>query len=172
MEKNIFEQLKKLRKIIFDKKEKPMIYLAGSMEFAKKGYGKGWRDEIEEVLKDDYLLFNPTEEVKLFKELKEIKESTENGFDLDRLKKQFDGIVKHDIYKVLESDLVLCYWENEIPTNGTPSELTFAKIFGIPVLIINKDIENMSKWVLGCMTDYMTSFDNVKEKIKHMLENK
>lgn len=172
MDNNILESLRELKELKVDHIGKPKIYEAGPMEFVSEDYGKGWRDTIETELKDDYNVFNPCEEVKLFNELKEIDKNTENGFDFNAIRSQFVGIINTDLYELLTSSIVLCKWDNDIHSAGTPSELTFAKVFGIPVLLINDDIEHVSKWVIGCVTEHRPNFDNVKEIIKNMLEDR
>lgn len=149
--------------------DKIRIYLAGPME-NKEDFGTGWRNEIEPRLKEaGFDTFNPANEVKLFKEIKEQKENMENGFSISGMKKQFQGIIFEDLDQILKSDVVLCNWETKYSSSGTSGELTVARLFNVPVLMITQDdLEVIPKWIFGCITLIKENFDTVERDIRYL----
>jgi nucleoside 2-deoxyribosyltransferase len=146
-------------------------YLAGPMEYAPgKDFGANWRIKLEKrLIKSGFSVFNPSNEVKLFEEQKLLKEINKNGFNFEKLREQFYRIIKIDLYEVLRSDVVLCQWLLDVPSFGTPSELTVAKLFSVPVLFVCKDIEQVPKWVLGCIDHFQKDFTDVEKIIRQLV---
>jgi len=148
---------------------KPKVYLAGPMEFVTD-HGTGWRNEIEiKLLKNGFEVFNPANEVKLFKELKKSKELQA---DIDGQHIQFTKIIRDDLKEVITSDVILCRWFEGVFSAGTSGELTVAKLFNIPVLIICDDVKTLPKWILGCVTKTDTSFKNVVKQLRSIIGDK
>jgi len=148
------------------KKEKIKVYLAGPMEYVPD-FGAGWRNLIEPVLiKDGFSVFNPANEVKLFKEIKKSKELADN---IEGLRSQFSRIIRVDLREVITSDVVLCNWIPDVFSAGTSGELTVAKLFNIPILVVCEDISKLPKWILGCITEHQDTFAGVTNNIKSML---
>lgn len=175
-------------------KAKKLIYLCGPMEYAKN-FGVNWRNDITpRLLKAGYSVFNPCNEVKLFNELKALKneqhkkvkkfkgkeqvkeiqatfkdlQKAEN-LDIPSLMNQFSKVIKYDLKEVIASDLILCQWEQNVFSAGSSGELTVAKLFNIPVLMVCSNIISLPKWILGCITKYTGSLDNIEEEIKSII---
>ncbi len=168
-------KLVSLKKKLFKKEDKNKfkVYLAGPMEYVKD-HGVGWRTLIENKLiqSKKFTVFNPANKDKLNTEIKVFKELTKNTFQVEKIKAMFHYIIMDDLQEVLSSDLVLCRWFNGVFSAGTASELTFAKVFDIPVVTVVDDIENVPKWTLGCITHQQKSFRNIVEVCDRIIENK
>lgn len=172
--------------------EKPKVYLAGPMEFVKD-FGTNWRKEIQEVLTNDgFNVFNPTSEAILFEELKNLRKrenqsvknlrfgvskiksafnNMEKGIgDIKGLRSEFSKIIRKDLREVITSDIVLCNWQLGVFSAGTSGELTVAKLFDIPVLMVCDDIMKLPKWVLGCTTSHQKTFDGISKNLKSLLK--
>jgi len=171
------KELSEFRKVHFLKpksdENKIRVYLAGSMEFSPEdNFGTKWRNEITEKLdKKTFSIFNPANEVKVFAEEQKLKESIGDNFNIEKIRKQFKRIVKIDLYEVLRSDIVLCKWSNTILSSGTPGEITVAKMFDVPVLIVVNDPTKTSKWTIGCSDNIVTSFENISDDMIKMVGN-
>ena len=172
-------------------KRKPKVYLAGPMEFVKD-FGVNWRKAIEPILiKEGFDVFNPCNEVKLFQELKNLSNKKDQGnlkkfsvtkiktafndiqeakrTGISKLQYQFSEIIREDLKEVMSSDVILCNWVDSVFSAGTSGELTVAKLFKIPVLIICKDIKKLPKWILGCVTKSQKTFLNVDKNLKSII---
>jgi len=181
---------KKVNGKSFGKKHK--VYLAGPMEFVKD-FGVNWRKDIEPVLtKQGFMVFNPCNEVKLFQELKNLGKKRDQGnlkkfsvvkiknsfsdiqsgkgAGIKKLQYQFGEIIREDLKEVISSDVILCNWIDETFSAGTSGELTIAKLFNIPVLIISKDIKKLPKWILGCVTKHQKSFREVGKSLMSIIQ--
>lgn len=164
--------LKKINKLKHKNFRKPTdkikVYLAGPMEKAKD-YGVGWRNEIEPRLRDGgFDVFNPANEVKLFREIARLKKNEETC-DIEKMKEHFEEIIFTDLNEVLESDIIVCHWPDDTDmSSGTSGELTVAKLFTIPVVMVVNDVERLPKWMLGCTTNIKNSFDNIEENINYL----
>lgn len=171
---------------------KPKVYLAGPMEYVKD-FGINWRKDIESLLiLKGFNVFNPTNEVKLFEELKGVRKNenkstklkfgvskiknafqeiqTGKGVNVEGLRYQFSQIVQLDLRNVITSDIIVCNWQKAVFSAGTSGELTVAKLFNIPVIIVTDNIMKLPKWILGCVTIYKKSFDGLIEDINKILK--
>jgi hypothetical protein len=63
------------------------------------------------------------------------------------------------------SDYVICYWDMSAQRGaGTKGELTIAKYFMKPVYLVTQvPKEKIPGWVLGCVTEFFSSFEDLKE---------
>lgn len=148
---------------------KPKVYLAGPMEYVKD-FGTGWRNEIEPILKKKgFDVFNPANEVKVFKEIQKNKE-LENDIKGQHI--WFNKIIRDDLKEVITSDIVVCRWFDGVFSAGTSGELTVAKLFNIPVLIVCDDVKKLPKWILGCITSHQKSFKGISKNIKSILKSR
>jgi len=151
------------------KKEKIKVYLAGPMEFLPD-HGTGWRSAVETVLvNDDFSVFNPANEVKIFKEMKKSKELRNN---IKGLRTQFSRIIRVDLKEVITSDVIICNWTPGVFSAGTSGELTVAKLFNIPILMVCEDISKLPKWILGCITSHQKDFKNLSKNIKKLIKSR
>lgn len=153
------------------KNEKPVIYLAGQMEYLKD-YGADWRKVVEKKLKKhDIDVFNPAEKNKLNGELALFDECSKKTLKYSEVKKWAYKIIQTDLSALLCSDMILCYWQKDVPTYGTPSELTVAKMFDIPVLLVCdiEDYSDLPKWVLGCCDYLSKDLNTVVKDVKKVI---
>jgi len=157
-----------------DSKKKPLMYLAGQMEFLKD-YGADWRTVLEKrLVKNKFDVFNPAEKNKLNGELALFDKCEKHELKYSEVKKWAYNIIQTDLSALLESDVILCNWSMDVPTYGTPSELTVAKMFHIPVILVCNidDFTKIPKWVLGCCDYLCKDMKNIIKDIKKVLEIK
>jgi len=167
--RTILKKINNLKNKTFKKPtEQIKVYLAGPMEKARD-YGTGWRNEIEPILTaKGFDVFNPANEVKLFKEIQRLKKNQEVA-DLSKMKEHFEEIIFTDLNEVLESDVLLCHWPSITQMSaGTAGEMTVAKLFTIPVVLVTDDIETLPKWLLGCTTIIKDNFNNIEDSIRYL----
>ncbi len=64
-----------------------------------------------------------------------------------------------------KSDYVICYWdEGAVRGAGTKGELTVARYFGKDVYLVSTyPPEDIPGWVLGCVTEVFSSFDELRD---------
>lgn len=144
-------------------------YLSGGMEYAD-GEGATWRRELQQWLERSlhHEVFNPTvESDRLFA-------TTYKGIDFRKVKledlQQYRKIAQHlveiDCDEIARrTDYVICYWDESAAKGaGTKGELTMAKFFGKPVYLVTSfPLHELPGWVLGCVTETFTCFEELKE---------
>jgi hypothetical protein len=76
--------------------------------------------------------------------------------------KKFVSIDSKEI--AVRSDYVICYWDASAQRGaGTKGELTIARYFNKPVyMVTHMPKEKIPGWVLGCVTNFFNSFDQLK----------
>ncbi|HLF19169.1 MAG TPA: hypothetical protein VI704_00105 [Bacteroidota bacterium] len=150
------------------KYKKLRAYLSGGMEYAK-GEGADWRSTMELWIKENlkHEVFNPNRESEKFLKRKlphgSIRELKFN--DLDKFSRLLRGVVDLDSKEIAHrSDYVICYWDESAQKGaGTKGEVTIAKFFGKPVFLVTElNRENIPGWVLGCVSSFFSSFDELK----------
>jgi hypothetical protein len=144
------------------------VYLSGGMEYAVDE-GRDWRASQQEWLEKNLaaIVFNPNHESQKF------LEGNYPGVDFRALKQsdpvQFQAIVARvvdlDCREIAErSDYVICYWdESAMRGAGTKGELTMARYFGKPVLMVTSlPLRDIPGWVLGCTERIFPSFESLQ----------
>lgn len=163
-----------VRTVFKDPNKKKNCYLAGCMEF-DKGWGADWRNVIEKrLVKNGFDVFNPAEKNKLNGELALFDKCEKHELKYSEVKKWAYNIIQTDLSALLESDVILCNWIMDVPTYGTPAELTVAKMFNIPVILVCNclDYTKIPKWVLGCCDYLCKDMKNIIKDIKKVLSIK
>lgn len=147
-------------------------YLSGGMEYADN-HGADWRNEIEIWLQNElgHDSFNPVKasEEFLLRNYPNIDFRLLKTTDLSLHKKIASEIVKLDSTEIiLKSDYVICYYDESAQKGaGTKGELTVAAIFGKPVYLVSGlSLQNIPSWVIGCSTDILNSFEELKTFLK------
>lgn len=145
-------------------------YLAGSME-KRKDNGARWRSGIEPSLTAMQII--PLNPLKLEKGILEKYGVT--AISLRDVKKHLhmykcisDEIVEFDLDIILNrTDIVVCYLDQAaLDSSGTVSELTVAKLLGIPVYcVVGVPIKKLPLWTIGTITK---RFSNFKELLEHL----
>lgn len=124
------------------------IYLAGAMSDISIEEQNNWRQHIENKLSMNFILCNP---VKYY------------NFENKNHKTEKE-IMKFDLYKVKNSDIVLVNFKNH-KSLGTMAELAIAYEYGIPIIGINADNEDLHPWQIE-MTNRLC--DSMEEAINHL----
>lgn len=144
-------------------------YLSGGMEYADDE-GAMWRKDLQQWIEQNlgHAVFNPNvESERMFRT---------SYPDLDFRKLKFENISRYQeiLCKLVDldcseiahrSDYVVCYWdEGAAKGAGTKGELTMAKFFGKPVYLVTRyPLHEIPGWVLGCVTKFFGSFEELKE---------
>jgi hypothetical protein len=145
------------------------VYLSGGMEYAKNE-GVDWRNDIGSWIRKNFghSIFNPNIESEKY-----LSQSLSNR-NFRSLKstdiKAYTNIVKQFVIKdskeiATRSDYVICYWDNGAQRGaGTKGELTIARYFNKPVYMVTRiPNEKIPGWVLGCVTEFFNSFEQLKK---------
>jgi hypothetical protein len=148
--------------------KKDQIYLAGAIEAAPDG-GVTWRQEVTPTLEAiQFKVFDPCIETDglLAKKLGWEKFSIEKWRELkienpEKFKRIGEWIVKQDLKAVINSDILLTYFDKYVTRGaGTYGEITVARFMGLAnLLIIAPDFErkDIPLWVLGCVDKIFNS---------------
>jgi hypothetical protein len=139
------------------------------MEYAFKE-GADWRYGLETWIKTQlrHSVFNPNKESKKY-----LQKTLPGGNfralkfkDISKFEKIVRRIVEHDSKEIAaKSDYVICYWDESAHKGaGTKGELTLAKFFRKPVYLVTQmKREDIPGWVLGCVSRFFSSFDELKQ---------
>jgi hypothetical protein len=145
------------------------VYLSGGMEYALNE-GKDWRLDIENWIQKSlkHKVFNPNvvSDQYLRKVLHKNNFRSLKSTNLDRYIKIVQKFVIQDSKEIAtRSNYVICYWDMSAQRGaGTKGELTIAKYFMKPVyLVTHMPKEKIPGWVLGCVTEFFSSFEDLKE---------
>ena len=145
------------------------VYLSGGMEYALNE-GKDWRLDIENWIQKSlkHKVFNPNvaSDQYLHKVLHKNNFRSLKSTNLDTYIKIVQKFVIQDSKEIAtRSDYVICYWDMSAQRGaGTKGELTIAKYFMKPVyLVTHMPKEKIPGWVLGCVTEFFSSLDDLKE---------
>jgi hypothetical protein len=145
------------------------VYLSGGMEYARNE-GMDWRNKLEEWIQKNlhHSVFNPNKESEkiisntlLQKDFRGLKST-----NIDTYTSIARRFVDQDSKEIaLQSDYVVCYWDKSAQQGaGTKGELTIARYFKKPVYMVTRiPKEKIPGWILGCITEYFNSFDQLKE---------
>lgn len=152
--------------------KKRVTYETGPMEFSQENCNI-WREEAINLLKDyPVIVINPveTEKIKVGVELKEsikkMKGWVRSGHR-EKFKAAMHRVKEMDLKAVKTSDFLICYWNNDIRTIGTISELDWAEECEIPVYTFTPDnLTDMSLWLLF---DILGSGGEIKHSLKQVI---
>jgi hypothetical protein len=149
--------------------KKKRVYLSGGMEYAKNE-GMDWRNKLDVWIQQNlhHSVFNPNTESEIIlrkalqqKDFRELKST-----DIDHYISIARLFVDQDSKEIaLRSDYVVCYWDKSAQQGaGTKGELTMARYFNKPVYMVTRITkEKIPGWVLGCVTEFFSSFEHLKE---------
>jgi hypothetical protein len=147
------------------------VYLSGGMEYADDG-GKGWREEMQQWIGHELnaTVFNPPLETERYLRTHhpDIDLRVLKATDPDTFRRIIGPIIERDCREVAErADLVICRWDHSAMRGaGTQGELTIARYFGKPVLLLcTIDPEDLPGWIVGCTSVISRSPDDLKEQI-------
>ena len=143
-------------------------YLSGGMEYAKNE-GINWRSDMEYWIRKNLnqKIFNPNSESEKYlrkalpkRNFRALKSTNIDAFI--KIVKKFVSIDSKEI--AVRSDYVICYWDASAQRGaGTKGELTIARYFNKPVyMVTHMPKEKIPGWVLGCVTNFFNSFDQLK----------
>ncbi len=145
------------------------VYLSGGMEYAT-GEGATWRKELQGWLESElgHSVFNPNVESDHFFQAKypDVDFRTLKAENVERYIEIVRHLVDIDSNEIaLHSDYVVCYWdEGAAKGAGTKGEVTMARFFNKPVYLVTTfPLPEIPGWVLGCVTEYFLSFDELKQ---------
>jgi hypothetical protein len=151
------------------KRKRSRAYLSGGMEYAKNE-GIDWRNDIGSWVYKNFghTIFNPNIESEkyLAKSLPNKNFRSLKSTDIESYTKIVRQFVIMDSKEIAtRSDYVICYWDHSAQRGaGTKGELTIARYFNKPVYLVTRmSKENIPGWVLGCVTEFFTSFEQLKE---------
>ena len=154
------------------KKKILRVYLSGGMEYAKNE-GMDWRNDLESWIHTNlgHSVFNPNSvsEKFLAKTLPDGNFRLLKSTDIAAYIKIVRRFVHDDSAEIAQrSDYVVCYWDPSAQRGaGTKGELTIARYFHKPVYMVTRiPKEKIPGWVLGCVTEFFTSFSHLKDFLK------
>ena len=144
------------------------VYLSGGMEYAKNE-GIDWRNDMESWIHKNLKqkIFNPNSESEKYlrktlpnKNFRALKSTQIDAFI--RIVRKFVILDSKEIAE--HYDYVICYWDASAQRGaGTKGELTIARYFNKPVYMVTRmPKEKIPGWVLGCVTKFFDSFDQLK----------
>jgi nucleoside 2-deoxyribosyltransferase len=140
-------------------KQKPLVYLAGSIMAAKDG-GLAWRADITPHLNNlGYTLFNPVyDQPRLTGISKDSLLSLQKTGKIDDYQKACNTVVDTDISILKKASIVVAKIDEGVLNGaGTFGELTVARMLGIPVFAwidLPGGINQVPAWAFGCITHY------------------
>ena len=138
------------------------------MEYAKNE-GIDWRYKMDHWLRSNlgHQVFNPNVESEkiLANSLTKKNFRSLKSTDIDAYIKIVKQFVITDSKEIAtRSDYIICYWDRSAQRGaGTKGELTIARYFGKPVYMVTRiSKEKIPGWVLGCVTKFFNSFEQLK----------
>jgi hypothetical protein len=145
------------------------VYLSGGMEYATDE-GRDWRRSLHQWLEQELLceVFNPNLESERYfaRHLPDGDFRILKGTDPKSYQRLADGLVMLDCGEIAtRTDYVICYWDDAAMRGaGTKGELTIARYFGKPVLMVTSiPFADIPGWVLGCATLTFATFHELRE---------
>ncbi|MBI3004492.1 MAG: hypothetical protein HYY49_03655 [Ignavibacteriales bacterium] len=151
------------------KRKNLKAYLSGGMEYAANE-GADWRVDLEQWIRAElgHSVFNPNKESEEYLRIN-FPDGNIRALkfeDVSRFAEILGGVVDLDSREVAkDSDYVICYWDEGAHRGaGTKGEITLAKYFRKPVYLVTAwKLEEIPGWVLGCVSRFFKSFDELKE---------
>ncbi len=142
-------------------------YLSGSIEYAAD-LGVSWRAELTPFLRAlGHEVYDPAADVRKNLTDEEVRDFRQwKTTDLPRFQATVRKIIAWDLDWIEQrSDYVVCYFDAAAQRGaGTQGELTFAHRAGIPVyLVLGMPGGQVSGWVLGCATEVLENFAQLRE---------
>jgi hypothetical protein len=145
------------------------VYLSGGMEYAKNE-GIDWRNDLDTWIRKNlgHNIFNPNIESEKYlgKSLPNRNFRALKSINIQAYTKIVKKFVIIDSKEIAErSDYIICYWDQSAQRGaGTKGELTIARYFNKPVYMVTRmPKERIPGWVLGCVTKFFVSFEQLKE---------
>ena len=149
------------------------VYLAGAMEYTSD-HGAGWRDEVTKKLKEwSIKVFNPASNEHGI--LEKMGATSPADFlawkhtDFPRFRECMREIINFDMDAIDELHSMLVYVTRGLQ-GGTIGELTHAyRNLNIPVIAVLEPglkVTDVSGWVLGCLDEIHTNWDDAIESIQ------
>jgi nucleoside 2-deoxyribosyltransferase len=147
-----------------------LIYLCGAIEYSPD-HGKAWRAEATRFLHElGHQVYDPALDEK--KDLTDEEVHHFRGWkktDLARFQHTIRKIIRYDLDWIEQrSDAIVAYWDEYSGKGaGTQGELTLAHRRGIPVYLVSPlPQEEISGWILGCVTEIFPNFDELREHLR------
>ena len=147
-------------------------YLIGSMQYAKGGQGRSWRELVKStLLPREVTCFDPyskpfiksiQEDEKSFTELQD----KINAGKFAEVREEMKEIRSVDLSMVDRSDFIIAYIHPTVPSWGTPEELSQAVRLKKPIfLVVEGGIHKCPFWIFG-MLHYKYMYNSIEDALK------
>ncbi len=147
------------------------VYLSGAIEHAADG-GKGWREELVALLRDElrHEVYDPAADEK-----KSLTEEELANFrrwkreDPARFRETVRKIIAWDLDTIeRETDYLVALWDRAAARGGgTAAEVTLAYRLGKPVfLLLAMPAAEASGWVLSAATEVFEDVEALKSRLR------
>ena len=141
-------------------KPKLKAYLSGGIERAENK-GAGWRDDLNPWL--DQHGFQGINPIDFDKEIVYPDKLVDGKLNYAPVRESLSKTVERDLNLVADSNIIICLWDDAAAAGaGTHGELTMARNYDIPVIIVNKTGLKIPVWIIGCSTYICDSFEELK----------
>ena len=148
------------------------VYLSSAMEFAEDEEMKHWRNKIKPKLQELGLIVLDPEDKKSehpddTKTLHEAIIGAKRSGHYQRFMELVGPVVSDDMQMVSVADFLIVFWDNNIQSVGTVSEVWSAYLSKKPILLVlrGKKIET-SSWLMYTVLSNGKIFDN----FNHLLD--
>ena len=164
---------------------KKRVYLAGAIDHAEDG-GKTWRRQITPMINDVGIdVFDPCIEADGYaarllgwSEFSHQRWAELKKTDFQTWQEISEEMVDFDLKALINSDGLLVLYDDVTheTSQGTPGEITVAKLIQIPMGIVfggKQSVETCVVWVTGCLR-IATLYDSMDDfiKVMHLLGRK
>lgn len=149
------------------------VYLSGAIEHASDG-GRGWREAISELLRDEFHheVYDPAADEK--KSLTDEELANFRRWKLQdpaRFREVVRKIIAWDLDQVeREADYLVALWDRAAAQGGgTAAEVTIAHRLGKPVyLLLGMPAAEASGWVLSAATEAFETVEALTSRLKEL----
>ena len=129
-------------------------YLAGNLEYTEDNFEHGWRQRIGgELRKLSVTVLDPTDIVfkgQPIEKREELKRLRGEG-KFDEVAEYMKEVVRKDLRQIDVSDFIIVNWNIDVPTFGTPHELTIALQQKKPIFLAVGDKLRTPLWFFGTL---------------------
>jgi len=130
--------------------DKPIIYLSGPIQKCSDEECFGWRNDLINKLSDIYTLIDPT--------IRDYR-------NVPKTPKMCREICEKDKYEIRKSDLIIVNALFSKGSWGTPMEVMYAYMLGIPIITVTN---TMNPWLSHHSYKIFDSFDCVVKYLRKL----